>query len=129
MTKKLLNSIWPALIWSVIIFILLIIPGKDLPQAPPVPILDKLIHFFLFAMLAFIWCRYYGYRLPPQKVVGIFFLVFIISCIYGIAMEFIQKYFVPNRGFEWGDIAADMVGAFVGWQGGRLNFSRKQKGL
>ncbi|HEX5026969.1 MAG TPA: VanZ family protein [Agriterribacter sp.] len=128
MTKKILQSIWPALIWSVIIFILLIIPGKDLPRAPEIPLLDKVIHSFLFGMLVFIWCSYYGYRLPSQAV-GIFFLVFIISCIYGIGMEFIQKYFVANRGFEWGDIVADVVGSFAGWQGCRLSFSKKQDGL
>jgi len=128
MTKKILQSIWPALIWSVIIFILLIIPGKDLPHAPEMPLLDKVIHFSLFGMFVFIWCSYYGYRLPSQTV-GIFFLVFIISCIYGIGMEFIQKYFVANRGFEWGDIVADVVGSFTGWQACRLSFSKKHKGL
>jgi len=44
-------------------------------------------------------------------------------------MELIQKYFVANRSFEWGDIAADVVGAFAGWQVCRLSFSKNLEGL
>jgi VanZ family protein len=29
-------------------------------------------------------------------------------------IEFIQRYFIPNRSFDIGDIAADAIGAAVG---------------
>jgi len=30
-------------------------------------------------------------------------------------MEFVQKYFIPNRSFDLGDIAADSIGCFIGF--------------
>jgi len=33
---------------------------------------------------------------------------------YGIVMEFIQKYFIPNRSFDIGDIIADAAGSLLG---------------
>ncbi|HRQ51220.1 MAG TPA: VanZ family protein [Agriterribacter sp.] len=113
MKKKLPCTIWPALIWSVIICILLIIPGQDFPEGPRVPSLDKIIHVFLFGVQVFLWCRYINrtYRVP----VWIFLLVFLISCIYGIVMEYVQHYWVSNRSFEMEDIWADIAGSAAGW--------------
>jgi len=34
--------------------------------------------------------------------------------LYGIVMEFVQKFFIPNRSFDIGDIAADGVGCILG---------------
>jgi len=34
--------------------------------------------------------------------------------MYGIGMEFIQKYFIPNRSFDVGDILADATGCAIG---------------
>ena len=36
------------------------------------------------------------------------------SCIYILSLEFIQKNFVANRGFEWMDWMADIAGAIIG---------------
>lgn len=114
MKKNLLKTLWPAALWSVIIFILLTIPGEEFPQGPEVPLLDKLIHVFLFGMQVFLWCRFY-YRVSTQKTSTNYVLFLLASCIYGFGMEYVQKYYVANRGFEYGDIAADIVGSFAGW--------------
>ncbi len=115
MIKKSLSTIWPALLWSIAIFILLIIPGKEFPQGPEVPSFDKVIHAFLFGMLVWLWCVYF--RNSSKHIVNVwaFFLIFLLSSIYGIAMEYVQKYFVENRAFEPGDIIADITGAAIGW--------------
>ncbi len=49
---------------------------------------------------------------------------------YGTIMEFVQKYWIPNRSFELADIAADSVGcALCYWYGMRkLNPSRPPLG-
>ena len=39
----------------------------------------------------------------------------VVGCFYGIAMEFVQKYFVPFRSFDLGDIIADGVGCLAGF--------------
>lgn len=114
MIKKWLSTIWPALLWSIAIFILLIIPGRELPKGPEIPSLDKIIHAFLFGMLVWLWCIYLRrstkYRASSWK----FFLIFLLSCLFGIAMEYVQKYFVLNRAFELGDIIADIIGSAIG---------------
>jgi len=113
MIKKALRTQWLALTWSVIIFILLIIPGRELPPGPDVPQFDKIIHTFLFGAQVWLWCVYASGKF--KKRLGIFFLVFLLSCLYGIGMEYVQKYFVINRAFELGDIMADIVGSALGF--------------
>jgi VanZ family protein len=115
MIKKALGTVWPALSWSVIIFILLIIPGRDLPPGPEVPQLDKIIHIFLFGAQVWLWSTYFRRKGKFKALPGIFFLIFLLSCLYGIGMEYYQKYFVPHRDFELGDILADITGSGLAW--------------
>ncbi|PVD49591.1 hypothetical protein DC498_24350 [Terrimonas sp.] len=115
MKAKWLSSIWPALIWSMAIFILLVIPGRELPEGPEVPSLDKIIHAFLFGVQVWLWCIYYKKGGKFSSLPWLFFLIFLLSSLYGIAMEYVQKYFVINRAFELGDIIADIVGSAIGW--------------
>lgn len=114
MFGKIFRSLWLAIAWSAIIFILLSIPGKDLPEGPKVPSLDKIIHIFLFGVQAFLWCRALRYRNPAIPVLQVVVWVIILSSAYGIAMEYYQHYFVANRSFELGDILADITGALLG---------------
>lgn len=114
MIKRWLSTIWPALIWSIVIFILLVIPGRELPEGPEVPSFDKIIHAFLFGMLVWLWCVYLKKSPNCSGNTWKFFLTFLFSCFYGIAMEYVQKYFVVNRAYETGDIIADIVGSAVG---------------
>ncbi|HTN07865.1 VanZ family protein [Agriterribacter sp.] len=126
MKKNLLHAIWPAIVWSVIIFILLTIPGQDFPAGPKIPFLDKVIHVFLFGVQVFLWCRFID-RIKTPHVLWIFLLIFLISCIYGIVMEYVQLYWIANRGFETGDILADITGSMAGWLIYRYYFLKKQE--
>ena len=40
-------------------------------------------------------------------------LVAFICTFYGVAMEFVQENWIPNRSFDVFDIAADTVGSFA----------------
>jgi VanZ family protein len=40
-------------------------------------------------------------------------LTMIVCIVYGIGMEFYQKYFVPTRGFEVTDMLADAAGVLL----------------
>lgn len=44
-----------------------------------------------------------------------YILVTTAALVYGIAMEFIQQYFVVNRSFDTGDIVADAIGCLIGY--------------
>ena len=43
------------------------------------------------------------------------FSILLYLIVYGIAMEFVQKYLVPNRSFDVVDILFDALGAFAGY--------------
>jgi VanZ family protein len=65
--------------------------------------------------MAFLWCwamlRKYS---TNERLKIIFIQIGIAVLAYGIAMEFVQKYFIPNRSFDVGDIIADAAGCIGG---------------
>lgn len=50
-----------------------------------------------------------------QNAEKILLLISLFLLIYGVSIELIQHYFIPNRSFDWGDIIADTVGIVVGY--------------
>ncbi len=122
MSSRFLKKIWPAFIWSVMIFILLIIPGKELPAGPELPSFDKIVHMVLFGVQVWLWSYYIKHGTNFSPHLWIFLLIFLLSCLYGIGMEYYQKYFVLNRAFETGDILADITGSAIAF----LLFSRRE---
>jgi VanZ family protein len=62
--------------------------------------------------LVFLWCR--TITIFTEKKSIFFIQVAFYFFLYGIAMEFIQKYFIPNRSFDIADIIADGIGSAIG---------------
>ena len=114
---QILSKRFPALLWTIFIFILLTIPGKMLPKEDLfIPNLDKFIHVFLFGSFVFLWCMYYASKQGKDDHLKYLFIrILVIGCLYGIGLEFIQKYFIPNRDFDIYDIVADTLGAIAGF--------------
>ncbi len=102
---------WPALLWTGLIFILLVIPSEGIPHGGMLglPHVDKMAHVFLFGVFVWLWSRTGEGEL--RQPVSRYFL---ISTGYGILMEFIQAGFT-NRAFELLDILADLSGAALAW--------------
>jgi VanZ family protein len=119
--KKLLGYLgtrWVAICWTILILILMCIPGNMIPQEQKffVPDFDKLVHAGLFGILVWLWCLYYRRNLlPGKRLARIFFYVFLISGLYGFGTEFLQKYVIPMRDYDNVDIIADLVGAAIGY--------------
>ena len=113
----------PAIAWLTITTVLLVLPGSSLPQEDWLSKIwfDKWVHIGLFAVMTFLWARCVKEKNSNVllKTRSIFYVALAVL-LYRIGMEFIQKYFVPNRSFDNGDIAADAAGSFVGF----LLFSR-----
>ncbi len=115
MKKKIqqyLSTKWPAIIWSVIIFLLLVMPPINLSTKEPLTFsgLDKAIHFFLFGMMAWLWGYYQLQFISP----GSFFIrklvmIVIVATLYGIVMEYVQGW--VGRDFDVWDMVADAAGA------------------
>jgi VanZ family protein len=117
---------FPALAWTLFIFILLALPGSMLPNENhfSIPQLDKMVHIILFGSFVFLWSFYFSTKEIKENLQGKFFRITVIACLYGFAMELIQKYFIPNRDFDIYDIAADVAGAIVGYFVVRLVISK-----
>jgi VanZ family protein len=72
-----------------------------------IPYFDKLVHAFLFGVLAWLICR----ALPKDRKNGqMILLAFLVVSLYGAGMEFYQDNFT-SREFELLDIVADAFGA------------------
>ncbi len=75
-----------------------------------------MVHIILFGPFVYLWCLHLSTTAKPlKKRAFLFFCLFLIACVYGIGMEFVQKYFIPHRDFEEGDIIADLIGASLGY--------------
>lgn len=53
--------------------------------------------------------------LTTEKKKNVLLIITLSGIAYGIIMEFVQKYWVPNRSFEIWDIAADSTGCLLAW--------------
>ena len=101
----LLNSKYPAILWTVLIFILCTIPSKNIPL--PGSFSDKSNHFIAFAGFTFFWL-FHASR---------YWLILLIAVVYGIGIEFWQATLPASfhRGFEWYDALADSIGGVMGY--------------
>jgi VanZ family protein len=107
-----------AVTWLLTITTLLCIPGTKLPKITwqDKIWLDKWIHVFLFMTLVLLWNKVYTDKKNSQdNIRKIFSQIMILGFLYGFAMELVQKYFIPFRSFDIGDILADGAGCFIGY--------------
>jgi hypothetical protein len=104
----------------VLIFILLSMPAGNTPgnnwisYLLQLPFADKVIHMGLFGSLALsLFFHFEQYSNISFRSTRTKALSLIVCILFGIGMEYYQKYFVPSRGFEVGDMLADAIGALV----------------
>ena len=113
-----LKKFLPGLAWFFVVGILTLMPGKDVPEVGwlNIPNIDKFVHMVLFGGLTLLFCLPYAKtNISFLKKRNIFIRISLSMILWGIIIEVIQKFFVPGRGFEWLDWAADTVGVFVSY--------------
>lgn len=105
---------WPAIVWSLVILIATLIPGKTIPKVGFFQI-DKVVHFFIFGVLMFLSCyalkKTYEYTGRPLRYIRI---ALIYSLALGVIIELIQQY-VPGRGPSVADVVANSIGVALGY--------------
>lgn len=100
---------WCAYTWAAIIFAACLIPGREVPSLSIFQY-DKLIHFGIFALLAFLLLFLVK---EPKKVHGL--LVFLACTGYGYFVELLQgSGITEGRAFDHLDAFADSLGAVAG---------------
>jgi VanZ family protein len=118
----------PALVWFVISFVLLVLPGNDLPHNDffNIPYFDKWVHTGMFFLLSSLFSLpFTQFQYKVQTVRTWFVKVAILVIVYGIAMEFVQKYFTTGRSFDVTDIVFDTIGSFLGWLAIGIYYGKK----
>lgn len=106
----------PAIGWFIITLVLLTLPGSAFPKQSWLDKiqLDKIVHVGLFSVLVFLFfLPFVKRKITGKKKKEILFWIAIAGLTYGIVMEFVQKFCIPNRSFDVYDILADGVGCFL----------------
>jgi VanZ family protein len=105
----------PAVAWLMLSFFLLTLPGKNLPSAGWMDHLqiDKIVHIFLFFVLVTFFFWGIVSTKPGIHQKNTLLAIAVLALAYGIAMEFVQKYYIPNRSFDAWDVVADGIGSFL----------------
>lgn len=113
-----------ALMWLIAVTVLLILPGKDLPELDLFGILtDKVIHASVYAGVVLLFSFYVLMGEERYRTMLIYVCLFAI--LHGIIMEFVQKYFAVNRAFDVLDMLADAIGCVIAFGISKKVFSKK----
>jgi len=109
----------PTLSWAVLVFAFLslpvnlllafLFPVSDDPSRWIFPHADKIVHAFLFGVMAFLLFRPFtqAWRYSPLRAA---WAAFAVSSLYGLTMELVQS-FLPYRQADAGDVLANAAGA------------------
>lgn len=98
-----------ALLWTLLIFVACLWPGKELPHSS-IPLIDKWVHFVMFGGFCFLWlCAF------PSIKPGRLLWVLLAGCVTGYLVEVLQGAFPSlGRSKDNMDILADAIGSLLG---------------
>ncbi len=123
-----IKHLYPGIAWFFVILILISIPGYDLPKIDNWLIeinYDKLIHTFLFAVLAYLFMRpVMRSALAGREKWNWLIRITLAAILYGITTEYIQKFFIPGRSFNLADWLADSLGGVLMFAWFALRFKK-----
>lgn len=124
-----ISPILPAIFWLIVTTVLLCLPGSAFPKENWFDKiwLDKWIHIGLFGLLALLWVR--AAANSRERKIPLVVQIAFYCLLYGVVMEFVQKYFIPNRSFDIADIVADGVGSVIGALLSNLKVYKKNRPL
>ena len=102
--------------------ILFTLPGSAFPQSGWMGkvFFDKWVHIGLFSLFTFLICWAMQISLKRGLITA-----FLAAVTYGILVEVVQDQFIPNRSFDLGDSAADIVCSFIGIWFWNLRYIKK----
>ena len=119
----------PGIAWFFVVLVLTCLPGKDIPTIGWLDKIyfDKWVHIGMFGGLTFLFCfPLYKSYLSNKEKLHYFAKIAIAASIWGLAIEFIQKFYVIGRSFDLLDWAADSTGAFIAFLISKKNFIAKK---
>ncbi len=100
------------LVWAVIVAVLLLIPGDDLPKEELFEGFDKVVHVLIFGIFSFLFVSMRDKA--NSKIEWLFLLIsFLVSISYSLLLEYFQN-FIPGRQFDAKDLLANSIGVVFG---------------
>lgn len=100
----------PALLWTVIVSILTLLPGRDLPEVHIVNF-DKMAHLGVFGLLEWLYLNWICLGKRYKNA-----LVITLACIaYGGLIEVLQGTFYTDRYADVWDFLFNSIGCLAGW--------------
>lgn len=112
--QKYFSARYVPVLWTIIVATLCCLPGSMLPSEShfSIPEFDKLVHICFFGGFVFLWNLHISKRIADfGRLLRLFFLFYVLGNVFGISIEYIQKYWIPGRDYDLADIIADMIGA------------------
>jgi len=110
-----LKKFLPAIAWFFLVLVLVCLPGSDLPPSASwmdLVMFDKWVHVGLFGVLGFLFMLpLFKTSIDRKQKICWFARIAASVSVWGLAVEFIQKYYIPGRSFDLMDWAADSIGA------------------
>jgi VanZ family protein len=98
-----------AMLWTSGILLACLIPGNEVPDIH-IPLIDKWVHFIIFAGFSFLWLSTF---IPATTVKAV--VIFILSVLLGYAVELLQDSGITTgRSYDVYDIVADTIGGALG---------------
>ena len=102
---------FPILAYCLLIFLQSSRPPPNI--TPHWPFMDKVLHFFAYALLGALFLRAFNTTQIQHDSKLIIMLSIILSSLYGISDE-IHQHFVPFRTADYKDALADIAGSILG---------------
>ncbi|MGN6267418.1 MAG: VanZ family protein [Ginsengibacter sp.] len=107
----------PGIAWFFVVGLLTLMPARDVPEVgwfDKIPDFDKFVHAVLFGGLVILFAiPLFKSQISFRQKVNYAIRVSIAVIVWGITIEFLQKFFVPSRDFDLLDWAADTLGVIV----------------
>jgi VanZ family protein len=107
----------PGIAWFFVVGLLTLMPARDVPEVgwfDKIPDFDKFVHAVLFGGLVILFALpIFKSQIPFRQKVNYAIRVSMAVIVWGITIEFLQKFFVPSRDFDLLDWAADTLGVIV----------------
>ena len=115
--QRLQLSLVFAITWLLFASILHIIPGSALPSENWLTKIriDKWVHTGMFFILVVTWFIALKNSYPQSEARRILVKVILACIVYGLIMECVQRFYIPNRSFDVWDIAADAAGCLAAY--------------
>ena len=108
----------PGIAWFLLILFLMCLPGRDIPSVGWLEEIhfDKMVHMGSFMVMTFLfsWIFYKSKYSSTQRLYY-FIRIALATSIWGLTIEFIQRFYIPGRAYELLDWAADSLGSLIGF--------------